>query len=147
MSSAENHSMIALSPKTSYLKTSNLCTRVHFLSKITSVFKNCEWYVSGFPGRNIRPPGRNIRGAGLSGSPWPDNPAGVAAEYKRGGVGLPSGQFQPQPLGFPQPPPPPLRHRCRSSGHPLGRSSPEVVLLHLGRAFTKPFLEWMRVFS
>jgi hypothetical protein len=36
-------------------------------------------------------------GGGLSGLFWPDNPAGVAAEYKRGGIGLPSGQFQPQP--------------------------------------------------
>jgi hypothetical protein len=44
MSSAENHSMFALSPKPSYLKTSNLCTRVHFFIKITSVFENLRLF-------------------------------------------------------------------------------------------------------
>jgi hypothetical protein len=38
-----------------------------FLSKITSVFEYFEWSIFWLPGQNIRPPGRNIRGAGLSG--------------------------------------------------------------------------------
>jgi hypothetical protein len=104
--------MFALSPKLSYPKTSNLCTRVHFSSKITSVFENFEWFSFWLPRPEYPPPGRNIWGGGLSGLLWPDNPAGVAAEYKRGGVGLPSGQFQPQPRVSPataaaSPPPPP----------------------------------------
>jgi hypothetical protein len=73
---------------------------------------------------------------------WPE----WRPSIKGAGSGCPPGSSYPS-LGFPQPPPPPpLRRRHRSSGHPLGRSSPEVVLFHLGRAFTKPFLQWMRVF-
>jgi hypothetical protein len=63
MSHAENHSMFALSPKPSYLKTSNLCTRVQiFHKKKLQFLKTLRASVSGIPGRNIRPHGWNIRG-------------------------------------------------------------------------------------
>jgi hypothetical protein len=62
MSSAENHSMFALSPTPSYLKTSTLCTRVQFFCQKELLFlKILSGSVSGILGRNIRPHGRNIR--------------------------------------------------------------------------------------
>jgi hypothetical protein len=62
MSSAENHSMFALSPKPSYLNLIYAHEFI-FLSKITSVFENFEWF-SFWLSRPEYPP------------PWAEYPGG-----------------------------------------------------------------------
>jgi hypothetical protein len=64
MLSAENHSVFALSPKPSSLKTSIYAHEFKFFIKTTSVFENFELASLLAPGRNIRP-----LWAGISGGP------------------------------------------------------------------------------
>jgi hypothetical protein len=88
MSSAENHSMIALSPKPSYLKTSSLCTRVHFSSKITFVFENLSLFAL-WRSRPEYPPywAEYPVGPDIPGSLWPEYPAGSGWVFKGRGWG------------------------------------------------------------
>jgi hypothetical protein len=112
-----------------------------FFVKTTSVFENFKVFSSGFPGQNICPLGRNIRGGQIIRPPGWIIRLEFRPGIKGGGSGCPLGSSNPNP------PAPSCRHRrlSRSSGHPLGRISPEVALLHLWRAFTKPISQWMRV--
>jgi hypothetical protein len=116
-----------------------------FFIKTTSVFENFKVFSSGFPGRNIRPLGRNIRWGRIIRPPGQIIRSECRPGIKRGWVGLPPGSSNPNPPCSLLLPPPTLRHRRRSSGHPLGRISPGFDLLHLWRAFTKPFSQWTRV--
>jgi hypothetical protein len=151
MSSAENHSVFALSPKPSYLKNIfSIHTSSNFRQKELLFYQNLEGIALWHSRTEYPPPGRNIRGGGgqIIRANFSRN---IRLVWRLGikgrGRAARSGSSNPLRPGSSLPLPPPLPSRRRCSGHPLGRPSPDLDLLLLGKAFPKPFLQWTRVKS